>query len=58
MKKYKINNVGCDDETVGVFEFTEEQFAFLNKVFTELNKYSEYGCMPTIYIECVEQENP
>ena len=54
MKKYKIENVGCDDETVGVFEFTDEQFEFLNRVFTELNEYSEYGCMPTIHISSVE----
>ena len=51
MKKYKITNIGCDDETEGVFEFSEEQFEFLNKVFTELNKNSHYGCMPKIYIE-------
>jgi transcriptional regulator NrdR family protein len=56
MKKYKINNVGCDDETEGVFEFTEDQAAFLDKVFTELNEHSEYQCMPTIYIKCLEPE--
>ena len=54
MKKYLISNIGCDDTTHGIFEFTEEQFEFLNKVFMELNKNSEYGCMPTIYID--EQE--
>ena len=57
MKKYEICNLGCDDETTGIFEFTEEQFNFLNSVFTELNKISTYGCMPTIHIKCVEQEN-
>ena len=51
MKKYVINNIGCDDETICYFEFTEEQFKFLNDVFTELNKNSKYGCMPKIYIE-------
>ena len=51
MKKYLIENVGCDDVTEGVFEFTEEQATFLEKVFTELNEHSEYGCMPTIYIK-------
>ena len=58
MKKYKIENIGCDDETVGVFEFTDEQADFLNSVFTELNKISTYGCMPRIYIKSVESEQP
>lgn len=48
--KYKILNIGCDDETEGTFEFTKEQFEFLNNVFVELNKNSTYGCMPKIYI--------
>lgn len=48
---HKIRNVGCDDETEGVFKFTEEQFEFLKVVFDELNKYSRYGCMPRIYID-------
>lgn len=52
--KYKISNIGCYDETEGIFEFTKEQFEFLNNVFTELNKNSTYGCMPTIYIDEVD----
>ena len=50
MKKYIIENIGCDDVTTGEFEFAEEQFIFLNEVFTELNKNSSYICMPKIYI--------
>ena len=57
MKKYEINNLGCDDETTGVFEFTEEQFEFLKEVFTELNKFSTYSCMPTIDIYPIEDKN-
>ena len=49
--KYKILNIGCDDKTEGVFEFTKEQFEFLNNVFEELNKNSTYGCMPKIHID-------
>ena len=49
--KYKIQNIGCDDITEGVFEFNEKQFEFLNNVFKQLNKNSTYGCMPKIYIE-------
>ena len=51
MKEYKIRNIGCDDETEGVFELTEEQYEFLNKTFEELNKNSTHGCMPKIYID-------
>lgn len=49
--KYKIINVGCHDETEGVFEFTNEQYEFLNDLFEELNKNSTCECMPTIHIE-------
>lgn len=55
MKKYKITNIGCDDETEGIFELSEEQYEFLNNVFTELNKNSHYGCMPKIYVDEVEE---
>lgn len=54
MKKYKIENWGCDDVTEGIFELTDEQYQFLNKIFEELNKNSKYCCMPTISIERVE----
>lgn len=50
MMKYKITNIGCDDTTEGFFDFTKEQFEFLDSVFKELNKNSTYGCMPKIYI--------
>ena len=50
-EKFIVTNIGCDDETTGIFEFTEEQYVFLKKTFEELNKNSTYGCMPQIYIE-------
>ena len=56
MSKYEISNVGCDDTTTGVFELTETQFAFLVRVFDELNENSYYGCMPKIYIKKVKHE--
>ena len=49
--KYKIINVGCHDETEGVFELTKEQREFLDNLFEELNKNSTCECMPTIHIE-------
>ena len=51
MKKYKIENSGCDDVTIDVFELTDEQYEFLKSIFEKLNKQSEYVCMPKIYIE-------
>ena len=56
--KYKILNIGCDDETEDTFEFTKEQFEFLNNVFVGLNKNSTYGCMPKIYIYEVADHTP
>lgn len=53
MKKYLICNIGCDDSTSKEFNFTDEQYLFLDTVFKELNKESTYGCMPTIYIDAV-----
>lgn len=50
-KKYFIDNVGCDDETIAEFEFTQEEFEFLKKVFAELNTHSEDVFMPTIHIK-------
>lgn len=49
--KYKIENIGCDDYTEGVFDLTEEQHNFLNNLFEELNKNSTYVCMPKIHIK-------
>lgn len=56
MARYKIRNVGCDDITEKEFEFTEEQYYFLDKVFEELNKESFYQCMPNIFIEEMESD--
>lgn len=55
-EKYKIENVGCDDVTVGVLDLTQEEFQILSRVFEELNKNSFYNCMPKIYIKRWEQE--
>lgn len=51
MKKYKIENSGCDDVTIDIFELTDEQYEFLRSIFEKLNQKSEYVCMPKIYIE-------
>ena len=56
MARYKIRNVGCDDITEKEFEFTDEQYYFLDKVFEELNEESFYQCMPNIFIEEMESD--
>ena len=57
MKKCFIRNMGCHDDTYGEFNFTEEQYKFLKNTFEELNKNSDYGCMPTITIgEIVDEK--
>ena len=50
-KRYCITNIGCDDETSAIFYLTEKEYQFLDHIFTELNKFSCYRCMPEIYID-------
>lgn len=50
-KRYCITNIGCDDETSAIFYLTEKEYQFLDHIFTELNKFSCYHCMPEIYID-------
>jgi hypothetical protein len=47
---YFIQNVGCDDETYGLLHLSEDELAFLLAVIYNLNKNSQYRCMPKIYI--------
>ena len=49
MKKYLIENMGCDDITYAVLELTDEQYKFLQDVFEKINVNSSYGCQPTIH---------
>lgn len=54
MVEYKITNIGCDDETDGIFVLTTEQYEFLDTIFKILNENSHYDCMPKIYIDRLE----
>ena len=47
---YYIDNVGCDDETVGLVRISDEDFPKFKKFIENLNKNSKYGCMPKIYV--------
>lgn len=53
---YFIRNIGCDDETSGLLHLTEDELEFLLAIFYNLNKNSEYCCMPKIYIAKVRRD--
>lgn len=50
MKKYHINNCGCDDWTEFDIELTDEELATVIKVLNANNKVADYCCKPSIYI--------
>ena len=47
---YYIVNMGCDDETHGLAIISDEEFPRFKQIIEDLNKNSQYGCMPTISI--------
>lgn len=47
---YYIVNMGCDDETKGLAIISDEEFPRFKQIIEDLNKNSQYGCMPTISI--------
>lgn len=53
---YFIQNIGCDDKTSGLLYLTEDEFNFLMAIFYNLNKNSDYRCMPKIYMAKVRED--
>ena len=51
---YLICNEGCDDTTVGVTEFTDQELGKFLDIVCNLNKNSWYQCMPTIHVYEIE----
>lgn len=52
---YIIKNIGCDDETTGLVHIPKEiandaVWMLVVQWIRNLNKNSEYGCMPTIEV--------
>lgn len=45
---YFIENVGCDDVTCGLAVIPEDAFLLFKSIIKNLNKNSQYPCMPTI----------
>lgn len=52
---YYIENIGCDDETVGLFYMDESEFESFKSIIENLNKNSTYGCMPTIEVYKIDE---
>lgn len=47
---YYIENIGCDDETCGLALIPDNILPWVKSIINNLNKNSQYGCMPTIEI--------
>ena len=50
MKKYRIENCGCDDTVCFNIELTDEELKLVIKLFEENNKIADYDCKPHLYI--------
>lgn len=50
MKKYHIENCGCDDACEFDIELTDEELKTIIKLFDENNKIASYDCTPHLYI--------
>ena len=48
--KYTISLLGCDDSTTTVMDLTEKEYELLKRIAKDLNRRSDYGCMPTMEI--------
>lgn len=56
-KLYLIANSGCDATTHGLVRFTDEEFSIFKENVENLNRNSTYGCMPTISVFLIKEEN-
>lgn len=54
-KKYRISVHGCDDSTIIEKELTEDELKTIQSVAAEVTETSEYGCMPIMIIEELEE---
>lgn len=50
MKKYYIENQGCDDTTEFYIDLTDDELKTVIKLFEANNKEANYGCKPDLYI--------
>ena len=54
-KKYRISVHGCDDSTIIEKELTEDELNVIQSVASEVTEASQYGCMPTMSVEELEE---
>lgn len=54
---YYIENQGCDDTTYGLARITDEDFPKFKEIIENLNENSYYGCMPTIQVWRIDEED-
>ena len=54
-KKYRISVHGCDDSTIIEKELTEDELKIIQSVASEVTETSEYGCMPIMEVEELEE---
>ena len=54
-KKYRISVHGCDDSTIIEKELTEDELKAIQLVAKEVTETSEYGSMPTMEVEELEE---
>lgn len=52
---YYIRNIGCDDETIGLCVIPPEALNLVKMTVENLNKNSNYGCMPIIKIYRIDE---
>ena len=52
---YYIENIGCDDETRGLVNIPDEIIPWFKNFIENLNKNSQYGCMPTIEVYKIDE---
>jgi hypothetical protein len=55
-KLYYIENIGCDDTTHGLVRISDEDFPKFKSFVENLNKNSTYGCMPTIEVYEISED--
>lgn len=56
-KKYFITLIGCDDITRFQIELSNEELELVKKLCRKSKETSEYGCMPTMEVEEISNDN-
>lgn len=54
---YYIENIGCDDCTIGLARISDEDFPKFKEIIENLNKNSYYGYMPTIQVWRIDESS-